>query len=388
MNAKPTTQRRYDLDWLRVCAILGIFFFHSLRFFDLGDWSVKNHTTYLWVTGLTDLLSIWLMPLIFVISGASVFYASRKGSAAGFAKDKVLRLLVPLVVGVFTFSVTQVYVERVSHGQFQGTLFEFLPHYFEGVYIPGSTGNFAFHGMHLWYLLVLLVYTFLLMPLFWWLKGTTGSQVVRRLGDVLALPGALVLLIVPTVALQTVTDRGALGGDFELGGWRLVQYLWFFLAGYLIVSHQRLQRRIIQARWVCLGLTLILVSLSFTGHFDFDRHPDTAVWPVLLAILGFAMKHFTISNRFLSYANEAVLPFYILHQNVLLWIGFFVVDWAVPDLGKYLIIMLSSFIACVLLYEYVVRRVNVVRFLFGMKPLRRSVRLTSAVTPVLQTTEQ
>ena len=37
-------------------------------------------------------------------------------------EDKVLRLLVPLLVGVFTFSVTQVYVERVSHGQFQGTL--------------------------------------------------------------------------------------------------------------------------------------------------------------------------------------------------------------------------------------------------------------------------
>jgi glucans biosynthesis protein C len=371
MNAKPATQRRYDLDWLRVCAVLGVFFFHSLHFFDPGNWSVKNPATYPWVGGLMDVLGLWLMPLIFVISGASIFYASRKGSATGFLQDKVLRLFVPLLVGAFTFSTTQVYVERVSHGQFQGTFFQFLPHYFDGLYFEGGTGNFAFHGMHLWYLLVLFVFTLLLMPLFWWLKGTIGGNVLRRLGDVLALPGAIALLVVPTVALQNITDNGGLGGDFELGGWRLVQYLWFFLAGYLIVSHAQLQQRIIQARWVCLSLSLVFVVLSLAGRIDLDRYTDIAVWPMLLTMLGFAMKHLMFSNRFLAYANEAVLPFYILHQTVLLGVGFFVVSWAIPDLAKYLIIMLTSFVTCVLLYEYLVRRINVLRVLFGLKPLHR-----------------
>ncbi len=152
---------------------------------------------------------------------------------------------------------------------------------------------------------------------------------------------------------------------------RLVQYLWFFLAGYLIVSHERLQRRIVQARWVCLGLSLMLVTLSIMGLVNLNRYTDIAVWPALLAMLGFAMKHLTFSNRFLAYSNEAVLPFYILHQNVLLWVGFFVVSWAIPDLAKYLIIAVTSFATCVLLYEYLVRRVNVLRFLFGLKPLHR-----------------
>jgi glucan biosynthesis protein C len=262
-------------------------------------------------------------------------------------------------------------VERVSHGQFQGTFFQFLPHYFEGVYIPGGTGNFAFHGLHLWYLLVLFIYTLLLVPLFWWFRGAIGGSALRRLGNVLALPGALVLLVVPTVVLQHITDGGALGGTFGLGGWRPVQYLWFLLAGYLIVSHERVQQRIIQARWVCLGLSLMLVPLSLMGLVELDQYGDIAVWPVLLAMLGFAMKHLTFSNRFLAYSNEAVLPFYILHQNVLLWVGFFVVSWAIPDLAKYLIIAVTSFATCVLLYEYLVRRVNILRFLFGLKPLRR-----------------
>ncbi len=371
MTTQSISQRRYDLDWLRVFGVLGVFFFHSMHFFDPGDWSVKNPTTYPWVDSLMSLLALWMMPLMFVISGASVFYASRKGSAAGFTRDKVLRLLVPLLVGVFTFSMTQVYVERVSHGQFQGTFFEFLPHYFEGLYMPDGTGNFAWHGMHLWYLLVLFIFMLLLMPLFWWFKGANGDRVLRRLGDLLALPGAIVLFVVPSLVLRYITDSGALGGEFALGGWRPVQYLWFLLGGYLIVSHERLQQRIVQARWACLGLALLLVTLSLVQGIGPDGYRIIAVWPGLFAMLGFAMKHLTFSNRFLAYTNEAVLPFYILHQNVLLWIGFFVVGWAVPDLAKYVIIALPSFLATMLVYEYLVRRANVLRFLFGMKLLRR-----------------
>jgi peptidoglycan/LPS O-acetylase OafA/YrhL len=369
MSATATVIRRYDLDWLRVCAVLGVFFYHSLHFFDTGDWAIKNATTYPWVDSLMALLAMWVMPLIFVISGASLFYASRKGNAASFAWDKVLRLLVPLWVGVFTFSVTQVYVERVNHGQFQGTLLEFLPHYFDGLY--GFGGNFAFHGIHLWYLLILFIFTILLMPVFWWFKGATGDRVLRRLGDLLALPGAIILFLAPTLALRVITDSGALGGGYALGGWRPVQYLWFLLAGYLIVSHERLQQRIIQARWICLMLAVLLVTLSFAQQMGPDGYRILAVWPGLLAMLGFAMKQLTFSNRFLAYSNEAVLPFYILHHNVLVWVGFFVVGWAMSDFGKYLIIMLTSFVTCVLLYEYLVRRFNVLRVLFGLKLPRR-----------------
>ena len=82
------------------------------------------------------------------------------------------------------------------------------------------------------------------------------------------------------------------------------------------------------------------------------------------------MKHLAFANRTLAYTGEAVLPFYILHQNVLLWVGFFVVDWAVPDLAKYLIITTSSLLIVMLLYEYLVRRFNALRFLFGIRPLR------------------
>ena len=70
-------------------------------------------------------LANWMMPAIFVVSGASLFFALG-GSNGKFIKDKVLRLLVPLVVGAFTHVAMQVYLERVSHHQFTGTFFEFF----------------------------------------------------------------------------------------------------------------------------------------------------------------------------------------------------------------------------------------------------------------------
>jgi hypothetical protein len=86
-----------------------------------------------------------------------------------------------------------------------------------------------------------------------------------------------------------------------------------------------------------------------------------------LAALGFSRKHLNFSTSFLTYANEAVLPFYVLHQTVLLSVGYFVVQWAIPDLLKWAIILLASFALIMVLYEFLVRRYNVIRFLFGMK---------------------
>ena len=148
------TQRRHDLDWLRVLSILTVFIYHSTRFFNLENWHVKNSVTYFWVEVWNAFATNWMMPLIFVISGASIFYALGKGGFGKFLKDKVLRLLVPLLVGAFTHASLQVYLDRLTHGQFSGSYFEFLPLYFHGVYDDGdpTAGNFAFHGMHLWYL--------------------------------------------------------------------------------------------------------------------------------------------------------------------------------------------------------------------------------------------
>jgi glucan biosynthesis protein C len=370
---KKATTRLYYLDWLRVLAILMVFVYHSTRFFNMETWNVKNPTWYPWVEVWNRFATTWLLPVIFVISGASLFFAAGKGEgglrgAGRFVKDKVLRLLVPVVVCALTHASLQAYLWRLTHSEFSGSYFQYLPNYF--------SDDFDGMGAHLWYLVVLFVFSVLLYPLLRWFKGR-GQGVLSKLGTLLSLPGAVYALALPAVVLAVLFD---IEGNPSNAGWTFYVYLWLTLAGFLVVSDQRLQAGIGRLRWLSLTLGLLLVGSQFL-LLTIQQYPAFGTWRnalgwavralgswcCVLAVLGFGRRYLTRNTPALKYANEAVLPFYILHQTVLLCVGYFVVQWAIPDLLKWVIILLLSFPIIMLLYEFLVRRFNLMRFLFGMK---------------------
>ena len=166
--------RRYDLDWLRVFAFGGVFLYHCLRFFNSGDWEIKNAETSGIVDLFTGIFDLFGMPLLFAIAGASIFFALRPGGASRFLRDRVRRLLVPLAFGIVVLGPPQVYLQRLTHGDFQGTFWQFLPLYFNG-----TLEHFAWTGVHLWFLEYLFLFTLVLTPLFVWLKLPSG-QVASR----------------------------------------------------------------------------------------------------------------------------------------------------------------------------------------------------------------
>jgi peptidoglycan/LPS O-acetylase OafA/YrhL len=368
-----TSKRRYELDWLRILAILVVFLYHSTRFFNLGDWHVKNINTFVWVEIWNVFATRWLMPLFFIISGASLFYSIGKSSGwPRFYVDKFLRLMIPVLIASVTHSALQVYLERLTHGQFSGSFFSFLPEYFNGVYLGiGTPGNFAYHGMHLWYLFFLFIYSLICYRLFIWLKGT-GREILNRIMTMFAIPGlmyiwfSIPLLIMKVLIPQAVLNVGS-------GGWGFLYYLWFLISGFMIVSSDRLQQRIMNQRWISFLLGVILSAVYLYQLFSPSRVVFPAwisdwiytllsffsAWSWLFAILGFSMRSLAFDRPFLRYANEAVLPFFILHQSVLLGIGYFVMTWEIPDALKWAIVFTSSFIVIITL--------DLFRFIFGMK---------------------
>lgn len=385
-GSDTSSPRKHYLDWLRVLGILVVFIYHSCRFFDANNpWHIKNPVTYRWLRLVLEFTEQWMMPLMIVISGAAVFYALGSRGIGKFVKARVLRLLVPLVVGIFTHSIWQIYLERLTHGQFIGSFWQFLPEYFKGLY--GFGGNFAWMGVHLWYLLVLFVASLILLPFFWLFKTRYGSYVLHWVGNVLALPGAFYMVVVPTVVLIKIVGEDTLLGRQDFGGWSLTTYVWFLFGGFLLISHERLQERIRQFRWLSLALAILLGTVGFVwGIFKLrvpgafgaagaflmgDTHDDLGSWLWILTWMGFAMQHLHIRARFIDHSNEAVLPFYILHQPVLLTVGYFVIPLIIAAALKWAIIMPASFVIIIVLYELLVRRFNVLRFLFGMKLLRR-----------------
>jgi hypothetical protein len=282
----------------------------------------------------------------------------------------------------------QVYLDRVTHGLFAGSFFEFIPHYFEGWF--GFGGNFAWMGLHLWYLLILFVYSLLFYPLFRWLRAGTGKKILQRLGDFLALPGAIYLLALPIAWLFVTNDPSSVLGRRDFGGWPLPIYVLFFLYGFILISHEGLQKRIRQYRFLSLTAgALCMFSLLFLWAGPGDPIPGSgryiavfgifsvSSWCWILSFLGFGFEHLTENKPFLSYANEAVLPFYILHQTVLLSIGYFVTRWDIPALVKFGVISSSSFVIIISVYEFLIRRVNILRILFGMKSMSKTQLVTA-----------
>jgi peptidoglycan/LPS O-acetylase OafA/YrhL len=82
------------------------------------------------------------------------------------------------------------------------------------------------------------------------------------------------------------------------------------------------------------------------------------------------MTRLNFSNEWLVYGNDTIMPFYLLHQPVIIGISYFVVQWDAGILVKLPVVVISSFLITLGLVELLVRPFKPIRKLFGMKPRR------------------
>lgn len=95
-------------------------------------------------------------------------------------------------------------------------------------------------------------------------------------------------------------------------------------------------------------------------------------WCWVLAILGYGRRYLNRPSRFLERLNEGIYPFFILHQTVIIAVGFYLIRVEGSVLAKFLFTSTVSLAVTWGLYEIFIRPVPAVRFMFGMKPRRRA----------------
>lgn len=374
LPVRPT--RVYYVDWLRVLAMISIFLYHSNRFFTINSWHISNAERSLASTIFEEAFNLWMMPLFFVLSGAAIYYSLKSRRISSFIKERALRIFVPLIgIGIFVLAPIQIYLERLTHGEFNGNFFQFYPHYFEGLY--GFGGNFAWMGVHLWYLMDIFFFSLIALPLFVPL-GKTGESVISRIAQKWGSPWILLLIFLFLGLTSTVTDIAGLGWTEQMGSWDILTYFVFFIYGYFVFSNRRFLQAISRYSMVLLISALALSATHLVFNFNqalattYDAWPfdlrGFCAWSWILGLLGIGNRLFNTNNRLRSYANEAVLPFYILHQPIILVVGFFVIPWSAGIPFKYFFIAVTSFILIMFIYEVLVRRISILRLLFGMRP--------------------
>lgn len=378
--SRAETGRRYDLDWLRLLGFTLVFVYHAGRFFDRGWWHLKAPQTSFWLELVNAFGAQWRLELLFLVSGAALFLSTQGKPFGDVLRTRAQRILVPFAFGVLVIVPPQVYLERVAQGHFQGSYPAFYPHYFDGFYMPASSGgNFAWHGNHLWFLLYLFVFSVVGLPLLRYGWQAAGGRAAAWLAgrferDGCFLPGAVALVLLHALLEPRFPGHASLADGLT----------WFaFLAlGYFAAAHpgisEALQRALPRnALWAAAGAAAWLAWYVHGGQAEPGYRAGylagallsgAMTWFWLLTLVGAARRLLNRRHPWLPYLTEGVLPFYVLHQTVILLVGACVI---VTDLAvglQYAIILAGSFLGTALLYALLIRPWRLARLLFGMRP--------------------
>jgi glucans biosynthesis protein C len=381
MDDRALPARRYDLDWLRVLAILLLLFFHTAMIFVAEwDWHIKNAETSNLLLEFNFFLSRWRMALLFLISGIGTSYALGFRTGNEYLRERAKRLLVPLVFGILVIVPPQIYMERLVQGQEYSSYLAFYPSVFEGR--PYPAGSTSWH--HLWFVAYLLIYSVVLLPVFLWMRTGPGRRAATSLEQLLGRTSIYALGAPLAVVLAALWVKYP-GPQNVVQDWAfLLYYLIIFAYGFMLSRAETLWRQIEDRRRA--SLTFAVLAILGINHLRWNGlSPEVGyssafllymaalafnAWFWVLAILGYAKRYLNFRNRFLDYANEGIYPFYILHQTVIVIVGFYVVQVQESVLAKFVFTSLVSLALTVAIYDLFVKPYRVTRFLFGMKSAR------------------
>ena len=384
----PAATRRYDLDWLRVLAFGLLIVYHTGMIFVGWQFHLMSRPSSPALALPMEFVNQWRMPLLFVISGVGVTFALGRRTAGQFVGERLLRLLLPLAFGMLVVVVPQVYYERLAQGAGYTSLLDFYPHYFEGTY---PKGNFTWN--HLWFIAYLLTFSLASLPFFLQLRRPAAQAALARLSQWLQRPGRVLLFGLPLVVFQLVLrpywpDQRNLVSDW----FNFTFYFTLFCYGYLLGPLAGFWQAAERQRYLFLLLGVAAFSFYYWGDDYYYALVGGAIkravqgancWCWVLVCVGFGRRYLNRDSPLLQRANEAVYPFYILHQTVLIALAYYVLQWPLTNTGKFLLLALGTFGFTLLLYA-VVWRFSVLRVLFGLKPRAQEHRAAPNVSVSLK----
>ena len=165
----------------------------------------------------------WRLPVLFIISGMGTRFALSYRPGSQFIHERFVRLVIPLVFGIFFIISPQIYYERLANGQFSGSFIEFYPHFFDGIY---PSGNFSWN--HLWFLPYLFVYSLILAPLFLLIRNNPNLKFLNTIKNTIKKPLGLFVFALPLIFVQYT-----LAPIFPVT--RNLIYDWYAFSNYLIL---------------------------------------------------------------------------------------------------------------------------------------------------------
>jgi glucan biosynthesis protein C len=346
--------RRYDIDWLRVIAIGLLLIYHAAVGFQswgimIGFIANDKPWPELWVP--MTMLNVWRIPFLFFVSGMGMYFAMQHRTWKQLMSERALRIFLPFIFGSFVIVPLGGLIWRYYYN------FDFY---------------FGFNRGHLWFLGNIFAYVVILSPLFYYLKRNEDGKVVQFIKRLFSTPlGLLPVIIAGVIEVMIVKPV-----PFELYAmtWHgfFLGLIAFFFGFCFVLAGRAFWEMLLKWRWLFLIAAIGLFTLRLPMfHFrteGFQLILESNLW--IFSVFAFGHKYLNKPGKTLNYLSEAAYPVYILHmifQNAASWLIF---KGDMPSGVEFALVLILTLIGCFALYEFVIKRVTILRPLFGLKMKR------------------
>ena len=350
VNYNPM-DRRYDIDWIRVVVLGLLIFYHAwCSFMPFAKLIyMPQNKDFLFNMGIPmSLINIWRIPILFMISGMGIFFAMQRRSWKEMLKDRNKRIGIPMVFGFLFVGPLVIFFSLLYYKE-------------ELVWYPNLN--------HLWFLFNILIYFYLLLPIFTFIKNRPDNFIKKTLQSILSYRFGIYLFAIPFLLEVLVVDPQ----DYpsyanSLHGW--VLGLICFITGYVFVSLK-------DYFWNSLnrvkGISLVIAFSLYMFRFLFMElwAPNTFIafesfnW--MIAILGYSAKYLNQPSKRLRYLSSAVYPIYIIHMPIQYFFCLYILPLPISAPIKFFLLVLCVFGVSFTIYESMIKRVNWLKPFFGIK---------------------
>ncbi len=229
---------------------------------------------------------------------------------------------------------------------------------------------------HLWFLANIFIYVIVLSPLFLYLKKNENSKISTWLKKLYKSPAGL-LSMTGVFVLETILVRPEAFETYSMTLHGFLLGLLAFLFGFLCVfTGPGFWETVQRWRWLLLTLAVALYIFRMVEFQlqapNYLKAIESSMW--IFSVFGFGYKYLNRPGRILSYLSQAAYPVYILHMIFLYAGAYLIVPLGIPGIVKLILVVTFTFFGCFISYEFVIRRVQILRPLFGLKPIEASLK--------------
>lgn len=343
--------RRYDIDWLRVIAIGLLLFYHTAIVFQpwgkmIGFITDAQTWESLWVP--MKMLNIWRIPLLFFVSGMGIYFSLQNRNWKQLIAERATRILLPFVFAYFVIVPIQILIWLDAYE---------MPYQ----YLPNSA--------HVWFLGNLFVYVLLFSGFFIYLKNRKASGIAISLVKIFSHPLSVILVMAAFVAEAIWMNPFTY--ELYASTWHgfFIGLLAFFFGFCFVYAGSGFWNMVKKGKWIFLLAGALLYTYRLFQ--DQMRVPnyllavESVSW--ILSVFGFAYQYLNRPSNILNYLNSAVYPIYIVHMIVLFVGSRLLMPLQLPVYVKFVLLLIFTTVVSWTLYEFLLRRVKIIRPLFGLK---------------------